>query len=150
MHVILTITCTNELMTDSFLGFVWSTYSAGEDETQRSCWKRGELWRWCWSYDRNSTCLLWESFRVRITFPITQAWCSVDRGWFCFFLREGKLGFTLPSAGDYATGIFFIDTDPNKVNIWCSKFHRQYIKLVHIFWFEFLILFVNCIPIMLH
>ena len=34
-----------------------------------------------------------------------------------FFLREGNLEFTLPSAGDYATGIFFIDTDPNKVNI---------------------------------
>lgn len=33
------------------------------------------------------------------------------------FLREEKLGFTLPIAGDYATGIFFIDTDPNKVNV---------------------------------
>lgn len=30
--------------------------------------------------------------------------------------RENKLGFTLPIAGDYATGIFFIDTDPNKVS----------------------------------
>lgn len=34
-----------------------------------------------------------------------------------FFCSENKLGFKLPQAGDYATGIFFIDTDPNKVNM---------------------------------
>ena len=35
-----------------------------------------------------------------------------------FFFREKKLGFKLPSLGDYATGIFFIDTDVNKVIIY--------------------------------
>ena len=35
-----------------------------------------------------------------------------------FFFREKKLGFKLPSPGDYATGIFFIDTDLNKVMIY--------------------------------
>ena len=37
---------------------------------------------------------------------------------FFFFFREKKLGFKLPSPGDYATGIFFIDTDLNKVMIY--------------------------------
>ncbi|XP_058953024.2 uncharacterized protein [Pocillopora verrucosa] len=32
-------------------------------------------------------------------------------------IQENNLGFTLPIAGDYATGIFFIDTDPNKAKV---------------------------------
>ena len=38
-----------------------------------------------------------------------------------FFFREKKLGFKLPSPGDYATGIFFIDTDLNKVIIYFTE-----------------------------
>ena len=38
-----------------------------------------------------------------------------------FFFREKKLGFKLPSPGDYATGIFFIDTDLNKVMIYLTE-----------------------------
>ncbi|KAK2570832.1 Glutamate synthase [NADH] [Acropora cervicornis] len=34
-------------------------------------------------------------------------------------IQENKLGFKLPSPGNYATGIFFIDTDPNKAKV-CS------------------------------
>ena len=49
-------------------GVVWSTYSAGTDETQRSCWVWRELWRWCRCHDRNSTCFLWTSYTVRILF----------------------------------------------------------------------------------
>lgn len=49
-------------------GVVWSTYSAGTDETQRCCWVWRELWRWCRCHDRNSTCFLWTSYTVRILF----------------------------------------------------------------------------------
>ena len=38
-----------------------------------------------------------------------------------FIFREKKLGFKLPSPGDYATGIFFIDTDLNKVMIYLME-----------------------------
>lgn len=34
-------------------------------------------------------------------------------------IQENKLVFKLPSPGNYATGIFFIDTDPNKAKV-CS------------------------------
>ena len=54
-----------------------------------------------------------------------------------FFFREKKLGFKLPSPGDYATGIFFIDTDLNKVMIilwnqsWCFEFRLIEFELKH-------------------
>lgn len=57
---------------------------------------------------------------------------------FFFFFREKKLGFKLPSPGDYATGIFFIDTDLNKVMIyfmeskrWCFECRLTEFELKH-------------------
>ncbi|XP_078373779.1 uncharacterized protein LOC144657317 isoform X1 [Oculina patagonica] len=42
-------------------------------------------------------------------------------------IQEEKLGFTLPIAGDYATGIFFIDTDPNKAKV-CEDMFTELVK----------------------
>ena len=53
-----------------------------------------------------------------------------------FFFREKKLGFKLPSPGDYATGILFIDTDLNKVIIYFMESKVVFWMYAYWVWIE--------------